>query len=197
MKNKIIFLDIDGVLNHEIFYQTIYFDNPRDVWGQTYCPNSIKNLKKIIDQTGAQIVVSSTHRHGSKEGDESIIGLQYMQGLWTHRNYPGKIIDITPYYHVEKGPNKRLDSISQGPSFSIPRGYEIQDWLKGMGFYHNPDFEQNSKIENYVILDDDNDMLFEQKNNFIEIDRYYGLTEKDADQAIKILNNEKIKHITK
>ena len=39
----------------------------------------------------------------------------------------------------------------------------------------------------YVILDDDNDMLLGQMEHFIHIDRYYGLTQENIDQAKKIL----------
>lgn len=42
----------------------------------------------------------------------------------------------------------------------------------------------------YVIFDDDTDMLAEQLDNFIQTDEVYGITLKDAERAISILNKE-------
>lgn len=47
---------------------------------------------------------------------------------------------------------------------------------------------EHSDITNYVILDDDSDMLLEQKDHFIRTDPYLGINEDDVEQAIKILN---------
>ena len=42
----------------------------------------------------------------------------------------------------------------------------------------------------YVILDDDIDMLYTQKNNFVNTNSDLGLTETDCEIAIQILNRE-------
>ena len=101
-------------------------------------------------------------------------GLQYIQDMWKHRGYPGDVIDITPFIKTERG--------------FVDRGYEIQQWLS------------ENQVENYVILDDDDDMLDEQWDNFVKcsgnithpdcIDIGYGLTKRCTEQAIKILNNK-------
>jgi hypothetical protein len=44
----------------------------------------------------------------------------------------------------------------------------------------------------YVILDDDSDMLYWQRNNFLLIDRFVGLTMGNVFQAKKMMNNGKI-----
>lgn len=59
----------------------------------------------------------------------------------------------------------------------VPRGVEIAEYLT-----------EHSDITNYVILDDDSDMLLEQKDHFIQTDSYLGINEDDVEQAIKILN---------
>jgi len=43
----------------------------------------------------------------------------------------------------------------------------------------------------YIILDDDSDMLYWQRNNFICIDGGPGLTENVAYKAIRMLNSMK------
>jgi hypothetical protein len=52
------------------------------------------------------------------------------------------------------------------------RGEEIQSYIQGY------------EIENYLIIDDDSDMLPRQKENFLHIDRKQGLTEQDVTKAI-------------
>ena len=44
----------------------------------------------------------------------------------------------------------------------------------------------------YVILDDDSDMLYWQRNNFILVDRWVGITYGTVFQAKKMLNGGKI-----
>jgi hypothetical protein len=56
---KLIFLDIDGVLNHEHFN-----DRSRLHRGHAICPVAVQNLREIIKRTGAKIILSSTWRRG-------------------------------------------------------------------------------------------------------------------------------------
>ncbi len=74
------------------------------------------------------------------------------------------IIDIT----------KRLTL--NGTNLTVPRGVEIMDWI------------ENHTVDNYVILDDDSDMLLWQKDNFVQTDTYKGINEQDVQKAISILN---------
>ena len=55
------------------------------------------------------------------------------------------------------------------------RGTEIQQWLDA----HD--------VESYVILDDNSDMLESQMENFVKTDMCDGLTVKNAEEAVKIL----------
>lgn len=148
---KIIFLDIDGVLN-------VYCEG-RDEFGCTFHKHFEDNLKWIIEETKAKIVISSTWR---------MSGLSVMQEMWKHRGLAGEVIDVTPHIDICK------------------RGEEIQFWL------------DNNEVSNYVIIDDDTDMLDSQKNNFVRtsenkdhpdcVDIGYGLTRKCAEQVVEILN---------
>ena len=62
---KIIFLDFDGVMD------TAYYDHmlskqglpDNDLYGTVFDPNCVHNLRRIIDNTGADIVVSSSWKH--------------------------------------------------------------------------------------------------------------------------------------
>jgi hypothetical protein len=164
---KVIFLDIDGVLNTEVFVRA-YFgilkrlgkdrieakaqakSELRDEFGITFDPMATDMLDLIIKETGAKIVISSTWRAS---------GLRVMQTMWEMRDLPGEVIDVTP----------RLNT---------PRGEEIAEWLR------------ENLVDSYVILDDDKDMLPEQELHFVQTDGQYGLTRKDALKCIDILNIE-------
>lgn len=176
---KIIFLDIDGVLN--VTHQG------RDEYGSTFHQHLVDNLKQIIDETGAKIVISSTWRTS---------GLVAMQEMWKFRNLPGEVIDVTPgLYLTKKGGiifwNNLLEEYDINSSHSLPRGCEIDYWIGNCS-------QLFGKLTSYVILDDDTDMLLEQKNNYVQcsdnpehedcIDIGYGLTKLNVLKAIKILN---------
>lgn len=178
VNEKIIFLDIDGVLNVEV-YLTIFWDickrinlsRPeaaslrmdamRDDYGNLFCPLASRRLAWIIELTGAKIVISSTWRMN---------GLSEMQAMWKHRGLAGEVIDITPI-HMAKRTND-MPFLER-----LERGNEIKEWLS-----------EHPEVKSYVIFDDDNDMLPEQLENFIRTDEAYGITLKDAEKAIQILN---------
>jgi hypothetical protein len=62
--------------------------------------------------------------------------------------------------------------------FSI-RGMEIKEWLSKKGKY----------VSHYVIIDDMDNMLQEQKSHFVQTNPEVGITEENAVQAISILNH--------
>ncbi len=78
----------------------------------------------------------------------------------------------------------------------ICRGNEIEEWilenLDGMGSRYGNQW--NCGDYEYVILDDDCDMLYRQKDNFIKVDGEVGLTDADIEKVkeiLKIENKEK------
>ena len=58
--NKVIFLDIDGVLNTNNWYTQKGRNAIKDKYGYTFDPKSVANLKRIVEETGADIVISSS-----------------------------------------------------------------------------------------------------------------------------------------
>ena len=86
---KIIFLDFDGVLNTEYYQALLQFQGKpqQDEHWAFFDPAAIRQLKRIIDATGADIVIESSWKY---------LGLEEMQALWRVRNLPGRVIDITP-----------------------------------------------------------------------------------------------------
>lgn len=102
---KIIFLDIDGVLNSEIF---AIKRKGHDI--EQFCPTTVVNLNSITNKTDAVIVISSTWRKGKS--------LKRLAALLKKNHVTGKVISSTPILHFEKYNN------------SPPRGCEIAKWLK-------------------------------------------------------------------
>ena len=163
---KIIFLDIDGVLNTNWWYSQMDRNTPKDKYGYAFDPRSVANLKKILDETGADIVISSSWKS---------FGLSELEDMWQDRGLPGKLIGITPNsVSDEMLLNADLDHME---IFSI-RGMEIKEWMGKHG----------KKVSHYVIIDDMDNFLPEQKSHFVQTDPEVGITEEDANMAIKILN---------
>ena len=158
---KIIFLDIDGVLNCESAYRNgecqyqewIWEDSRKDHY-QRFCVRSKELLNKLIDETGAKIVISSTWRHS---------GIEFMKKVWEMEEMSGEIIGITPSLRTK--------------GLHIPRGIEIQYYLENdLKFHHinwdstiQQEYMDRSGIENYIIIDDDSDMLYNQRNHFVHV----------------------------
>ena len=88
---KIIFLDFDGVMD------TSYYDHilskegkpGNDEYGAIFDPYCIRNLKRIIEETEADIVVSSSWKY--------MMGYQDFLNMWKDRGLPGFITDV--FFH--------------------------------------------------------------------------------------------------
>lgn len=159
-KIKVIFLDVDGVLNS-------VFSRDNDEIAENWMENEVSNwhlirLKRIVEETGAKLVLSSSWRlghpiiAGTKVCKDALV-----QVLIDKLDVFGlEIMDCTPV----------LDGKW--------RGTEIAEWLK-----------VHSEVEKFVILDDDTDFLPEQQKFFVRTTYSNGLTDELADKAIEILNN--------
>ena len=164
---KVIFLDIDGVLNTGWWYTQMDRNTPKDKYGYAFDPNAVANLKKIIDETGADIVISSSWKS---------FGLSELEEMWMDRGLPGKLIGITPNsVSDEMLLNADLDHMEL---FSI-RGIEINEWL----------IKHEKRVSQYVIIDDMDNMLPEQQSHFVQTNSEVGITNEDAEKTIVILKN--------
>lgn len=152
---KVIFLDVDGVIAIPKTGWCVPSEQWHDDFGYPADKGCISRLNKIIEQTGAEIVFSSSWRlqYKSKEGREKLFN----------------------HWGVIKAPIDHTILLGNGLSC---RGEEIQRWLD----------QCDNTIDRYVILDDDSDMLDEQKQYFINTDAIDGLTDSDVERAIEILN---------
>ena len=162
-KVRILFLDIDGILNSETYYKRRAENKDTRPYPLSESdPEAVQQCMRIIEETGAKTVISSSWRH--TDG---------LRSIFKNVGFRGSILDfdITPY-------------------LGTVRGLEIKKYMTDYLDKH-PDEE----IESYCILDDDIDMLYEQKDNFVKCDAYFGgLTKDKADEAINILNKKGALH---
>lgn len=146
---------------------------------------TIAPLKRIVQETGAIIVLSSTWRHTSRW--EPLKQLFVDNGLLiTDRTCHGVYLsdvesfgfDINNCYSVYSTEEGRMDA-----PYTTDRGAEIAKWLS-----EHPD------VESFVIIDDDwPDIIPYYPDNYVQTYFYgdWGLTEEKATEAIKILGGKK------
>lgn len=154
---KVIFLDVDGVLNSE--KDLLNADGDSEIFDRP-----LELLKRLVDSTKANIVISSSWRIGcAKSGKKSYYEEELFKILEKRlSDYQMKIFDITP---VINKPN-------------IKRGDEIREWLRNTKY----------RIESFVILDDENDMCEFTSTNLVQTSMETGLTEDHILIAENILN---------
>lgn len=166
MKTPIIFLDLDGVLNHENYYVKRTKRSMSNLWHERYfCPNTVKRLNQITDETNARIVFSSSHRTRFNTLASLKVNLK-------DAGITGEVIGSTP----------KLRYVDD--TYSVPRGCEIKAWME-----RNKGILGAKMTEvRYAILDDDTDMLYWQRNSFFCTKGKGGLTQAIANRVVKHLN---------
>ena len=165
MKN-IIFLDVDGVFNCQLFYNTKQFTDYRDAkkslrksvkakeieqldyYSSQICRERISWFNELCKDTDSEVVVSSTWRMGKT--------IEQLQEIFDYCGGTFKVISKTEHLGYE-------------------RGVEISKWLK-----NNIKEETHGckyfDFYRYAIIDDDSDMLLNQQDHFFQTDTYSGLT---------------------
>lgn len=149
---KVIFLDVNGVLNDSRTKPMIIGIDKAHV----------RQLKQIVDATGAEIVLTSTWKNGWEPNRRST-------------QQP------TPYgkYLANKLFNFKLKPIDKTTDNIIDRGTGIKTWLN-----HHP------WVKNYVVIDDDVFRDYDEEifRHFVHTHFIHGLTDGHVENAISILN---------
>lgn len=175
--SKYLFLDIDGVLNHDDWFESDSYKNHQSNWKVSmFDPKCVERVNKILEETGAQLVVSSSWRN-----------MQDLPEIFEAVGLPYDF-QVTPYGDIIFG-TFLLDIPDYDRKFC--RGDEIKYWI-----------DHRDPNARYVIIDDDPDMLEEQLPYFIQTccdklvtpklyayNKGSGLTEECVKKAIQILNN--------
>ena len=166
---KVIFLDIDGVLNYTEWYTDER--NPGNLNGQEgdLDPLCVDRIIRICEETGAKVVISSDWRI-------SWYGTQMRLGrMGLDDNF---VIDKTPEFIWRNLSKHDYFNENYEKTYEYSRGAEIDAWLTS-----------HPECTNFVIIDDRTDFTDEQSPHFVHIDPMYGITDKDVEFAIAILNH--------
>lgn len=173
---KLIFLDIDGVLNSHDWWDRRPKLSPdrtrKDFVENQLDPEAIARFKKLLKDTGAKVVLSSTWRR-FKEDRELI------------REKVVDFIDVTPHFPEYSGVKSKQ------------RGREIIQWLLDNPYpkcdspiacpYPCRAMCQGHEVEKYVIIDDDGDFFGWQPLFNTSFEK--GLTDEICDKIRDYLSN--------
>ena len=157
---KVIFLDIDGVLNSEEFLN----NNQNGIIDR----NNVNILKNIIDRTGAVIVMSSGWK------------LWFDDNMMPKDGYSQYLYDIFLEFGIKlfgKTPDFSTEEIRTKKTFSHVKAKEIIAWLT-----------KHESTYKYVVLDD-LDLKHEEINSHLVMtNAQIGITEADARRVINMIN---------
>ena len=178
---KVIFLDIDGVMNCQEEMLELLKQNPKNRSDVTLpSPAKCELLKKLVEATDAKIVLSSSWRL-SLSAIQNIIDVfrpyaLRLDGGFTQDGVPQVSFRRTKYENIQpKYTHNCCEKV-----YIEDRGAEIAYWL-----------ENHPEVTKFVILDDeDSDIKHWLPNNIVKTSLYSGLTEEDVLKCIKILGGK-------
>lgn len=175
---KIIFLDIDGVLNSDQYNRWKYKHHMRNQGFGSIDPRECYRMARFCEEHNVKLVISSSWRNGNswKQTYDEFINEGFEDLPYRHHGMKvlaPYIVGVTPYCE------------------SRHRGTEIQcffDITNGKYPTYKKVMKEDFVISNYCIVDDDDDMLKSQMNNFVQTDPLIGITRKDYRKIKQILN---------
>lgn len=176
---RIIFLDIDGVLNSEAWllkldekHRQLGHNEPTRPKSETTCEcyrlenqidhAAVVRLNHLVAQTDAKIVVSSSWR--------KLLDPPELARVLAGHGLVAEIIGETP-----DGYDEEMRAIYEFPD-RVFRGHEIDFWLK-----------RHPEVDRFVILDDGSDMAM-HKNRLVQTDCEEGLLDEHVEFAIRMMS---------
>lgn len=171
MTMRIIFLDVDGVLNTERY--TAWLQDRgmpcRDQYGKLlFDPSAVANLKRILNAVpDVRIVLESTWTFGGQLGT--------MRFFWSQRGLPGALYDVIDTIYTSYFLKIVIsDSADIKKVEDLGKNRAIRAWLRRNA---GPDYR-------YVILDDMADFRGKLFEHTVYVNPWVGLTEFDAKEVI-------------
>ena len=174
---KVIFLDIDGVMNSTEEMIALYNQHGPSIDNTLPSSAKCKLLKQLVDETGARLVLSSSWRL-SLNAIQKLIDLFELYNLvlsgFTCHEVDSKKFKNTLYEDIKP---RYQHSLGDFGTYIDDRGAEIAAWLL-----------DHPNVSNFVILDDeDSDIKAWFPNNLVKTDLQVGLTLDDCLKASNIL----------
>ncbi len=178
---RVIFLDVDGVLNSEALlrkiddqHRQLGHNEPSRPKSATTCTcyrlenqidrAAVARLNRLVAETDAKIVISSSWR--------KLLDPSELSRVLVSHGLAAEIIGETP-----DGNSDDSDALRKvyGYEARIYRGHEIDFWLR-----------QHVEVSRFVILDDGGDMAM-HRNRLVQTDCEEGLLDEHVDLAIRML----------
>ncbi len=164
---KVVFLDVDGVLNSER-----YWDRVRDTItdldymtgsGKLIDDEAVGRLNALIEATGAKVVVSSTWRRKRT--------VEELQALLASRGFAGDVVGKTADY---------VDAAVAGVADAreVRREHEIRHWLS----------TTDLNVDVFVILDDEAEMG-SLGDRLVRVSGDVGLQDENVARAVRLLGS--------
>lgn len=163
--NKIIFLDIDGVLNSNFWNE----EHQKEISdGSLIDEEKVKLLSILVNKTNGKIVLHSGWRFWfnselkplCKEA-ENLSEMLIKYGV--------NIMDVTPDFSTEE--------IRRTKKFSLVKADEILAWLM-----------EHKEVEKWIVIDDLDLHNQEIEKHQVKTDANIGITIEDINKAEKMLN---------
>jgi hypothetical protein len=175
---KVIFLDIDGVLNNDQTFGML--EHQHRALGEhapceCFSPRNmfelhlVARLNEIVRRTSAQVVISSSWR--------KLVDLGGIAEILALRGFMGEVVGETPDLVNDPVWLERFRFRTGAPlEFErVERGHEIWEWLT-----------LHPEVTHFVILDDCSDMA-RLKAYLVHTDADVGLDEPDVERAAHLM----------
>ncbi len=157
-----LFLDIDGVLNSHTYC--------REAASNLIDRDKVSHLNRILETTGAGLVISSAWRYLVHRGEMTLAGLDWL--LRSHGVRAGHLCGIT---ETDEVTSQRVGATI---GMNRARAEQISYWA------WQP---KNGDDRPFVIIDDLDLGFTDRSLPFVQTDSSIGLTAIDADRAITLL----------
>jgi hypothetical protein len=194
---KVLFLDFDGVLNSERWYDQLppreanYFQLPYEERRARYIdPTCVDRVNHVIEQTGAAVVVTSSWRG---------MDAATLFGLPPAPKELERILKRVGFRHTLTGqtPDLSEPELKDGPHAHEPvrllravtRWEEIRRWT----ILWNQDVREKGYLPHYIVKSfavvDDDDVASQgcPPEFFVRTSHATGLTDSDVERIVKIL----------
>ena len=168
---RILFLDVDGVLNSKDHDKQVGRPDPHPrlgLWEDAtqqkllWCPMMVARVRRIVARTGCDIVISSDWR--GYPASHARWKWQQMFGCYGWPDAP--VVGETPDLQTAEMKLRRERAF---------RGDEVDKWLKS-----------NDPVQAFVCLDDK--PTFHRWQPLVRTDEQFGLQDEHVERSIEILN---------
>jgi HAD domain in Swiss Army Knife RNA repair proteins len=155
---RVVFLDIDGVLNSDRFFAEHPWPDGASWWSAAAIdPAAVQRVNALVAQTDAVVVLSSSWRKRAS--------LDELNELLASRGLARPVIDVTPRLY------RSVDGLR------LTRGDEILAWLAAWS---------GPMVEAFVALEDE-EALGAVEPRCVRVDSLVGLTAGDVERASRML----------